>query len=62
MANATTSTVELVQLEDGYFSFNTTSTFRNQELKFKPGEEFTEKRMDGEEVQSVVTIEGKLTN
>ncbi|KAG5681925.1 hypothetical protein PVAND_011328 [Polypedilum vanderplanki] len=58
MANSTTSTVELVKLDDETYSFNTTSTFRSQELKFKLNEEFTEKRMDGAEVKSTITFEG----
>ena len=58
MANATTSTVELIKEEDDKYSFNTTSTFRSQELKFSPGVEFMEKRMDGAEVSTVVTLEG----
>lgn len=58
MANNVTSTVEMLLADDGTYSFNTISTFRTQELKFKPGEEFEEKRMDGETVKCVVTLEG----
>lgn len=58
MAGSTTSTVELVKSEDGSYSFNTISTFRTQELKFKPEEEFTEKRMDGEEVPCTIVFDG----
>lgn len=58
MAGSATSTVELVKLDDGSFSFNTISTFRTQELKFKPDEEFSEKRMDGETVPCVIKFEG----
>lgn len=58
MANSTTSTVELVKEDDENFSFNTTSTFRSQALKFKPGVEFIEKRMDGQEVPCIVTFDG----
>jgi hypothetical protein len=58
MAGNTTSTVELVKLDDDSYSFNTTSTFRSQELKFKLNEEFTEKRMDGAEVKSTIIFDG----
>lgn len=58
MAGSTTSTVELLKLDDGSYSFNTVSTFRTQELKFKPDEEFTEKRMDGEEVPTTIKFDG----
>lgn len=58
MAGSTTSTVELVKESDDTYSFNTTSTFRSQQVKFQPGVEFTEKRMDGQDVPCVITFEG----
>lgn len=58
MAGSASSTVELVKEDDDTYSFNTISTFRTQQLKFKPGVEFEEKRMDGETVPCVVTFEG----
>jgi hypothetical protein len=58
MANNVSSTVEMVKIDDETYSFNTISTFRTQELKFSPGVEFDEKRMDGETVKCVVTLEG----
>lgn len=58
MAGSVSSTVELIKEEDGTYSFNTTSTFKTSELKFKPDVEFEEKRMDGETVPCVVTLEG----
>ena len=58
MAGSTTSTVELVKEGDNDYSFNTTSTFRSQAIKFQPGVEFTEKRMDGQEIPCVITFDG----
>ena len=58
MAGSTTSTVELVKEGDNDYSFNTTSTFRSQAIKFQPGVEFTEKRMDGQEIPCVITFYG----
>jgi hypothetical protein len=58
MAGSTTSTVELVKEGDNDYSFNTTSTFRSQSIKFQPNVEFTEKRMDGQEVPCVITFDG----
>lgn len=58
MAGSTTSTVELVKEDDNNYSFNTTSTFRSQAIKFQPGVEFIEKRMDGQEVPCVITFDG----
>ncbi|CAG9804027.1 unnamed protein product [Chironomus riparius] len=57
MAGSTTSTVELVKEGDNDYSFNTTSTFRSQSIKFQPGVEFTEKRMDGQEIPCVITFD-----
>lgn len=58
MAGSTTSTVELVKEGENDYSFNTTSTFRSQAIKFQPGVEFNEKRMDGQEVSCVITLDG----
>ena len=58
MAGSATSTVELVKEGDNSYSFNTTSTFRSQAIKFQPGVEFVEKRMDGQEVPCVITFDG----
>lgn len=58
MAGAASSTVELVKEDDENYSFNTISTFRTQQLKFKPGVEFDEKRMDGETVPCLIKFEG----
>lgn len=52
-----TSTVELIKEDDGSFTLNTSSTFRNQKLNFKLGVEFTEERMDGEKIPCVITFE-----
>jgi fatty acid-binding protein 3, muscle and heart len=59
MAGSASSTVELVKLDEpDTYSFNTISTFRTQTLKFKVNEEFSEKRMDGQEVTCTITFEG----
>ncbi|CAO1405331.1 unnamed protein product [Diamesa serratosioi] len=58
MASTVTSTVQLVDEGSDLFSFNTTSTFRSQSLKFKIGEEFDEETMDGRKVKCVVTFDG----
>lgn len=52
------STVELTQDSDGIYILQTSSTFRNQKLRFKLGEEFVEERMDGESIPCVITFEG----
>lgn len=44
--------------EDGTIVFKSVSTFKTTETKFKLGEEFEEKRMDGVVCKSVVTQEG----
>lgn len=48
-ANAVTPTVELKKDGDS-FVLVTSSTFKNTELKFKPGVEFDEERPDGAKV------------
>ena len=58
MAGTVTSTVQLVDEGSDQYSFNTTSTFRSQSLKFKIGEEFDEETMDGRKVKCVVTFDG----
>lgn len=58
MANNVTSTVQLVKEGENSYSFNTSSTFKNQSLKFNLGEEFEEETMDGRKVKCVVTFEG----
>ncbi|XP_070494625.1 fatty acid-binding protein-like [Chironomus tepperi] len=58
MASSTTSTVELVKEGDNEYSFNTISSFRTQSIKFQPGVEFIENRMDGEEVPCIITFDG----
>lgn len=58
MAGSVTSTVQLVKEDDDNYSFNTVSTFRTQQLKFKPGVEFDETTMDGRTVKCVITFEG----
>lgn len=52
------STVELTQDSDGIYILQTSSTFRNQKLRFKLGEEFVEERMDGEFIPCVITFKG----
>lgn len=44
--------------DDGTFVVKTISTFKNSEIRFKLGEEFEEKRMDGVTTKTVVTQEG----
>lgn len=58
MATKASSTVEITQESDGVYTLQTSSTFRNQKLHFKLGEEFIEERMDGENVPCVITFEG----
>jgi len=58
MAGSTTSTVELVDEGNNNYSFNTVSSFRSSSVKFQPGVEFIESRMDGEEVPCIITFEG----
>lgn len=59
MASNVTSTVQLVKEEgENSYSYHTVSTFKNQILRFKLGEEFEEETMDGRKVKCVITIEG----
>uniref|UniRef100_A0A336N2B1 Fatty acid-binding protein, muscle n=1 Tax=Culicoides sonorensis TaxID=179676 RepID=A0A336N2B1_CULSO len=59
VGNSTYPTVELVKNDDGSFTLNTLSTFKNTSIKFKPGEEFDEETVDGRKVKSVCTFEGE---
>lgn len=54
----TSPTIEISVADDGTFTVKTISTFKNSELKFKLGEEFEEKRMDGITVKTTITKEG----
>lgn len=58
MANRISSTVQLVKEGENSYSFNTSSTFRNQSLKFNLNEEFLEETMDGRKIKCLVTFEG----
>lgn len=58
VGNNTFPTVELVKNEDGTFTLNTLSTFKNTTIKFTPGEEFDEETVDGRKVKSVCSFEG----
>lgn len=58
MANNTTSTVQLVKEGENSYSFNTSSTFRSQAIKFNLNEEFVEDTMDGRKVSCLITFEG----
>lgn len=58
VASTASSTVELVDEGNNTYSFNTISSFRTQSIKFQPGVEFIESRMDGEKVPCVITFEG----
>jgi len=44
--------------DDGTIVFKSISTFKNTETKFKFGEEFEEKRMDGVVCKSTITQDG----
>lgn len=57
MANTVSPVVELVKEGDEY-SFNTTSTFKSNTIKFKLGEEFDEETLDGRKVKSIITLDG----
>ncbi|GBP00689.1 Fatty acid-binding protein, muscle [Eumeta japonica] len=56
-ASAVTPTVEL-RKDGDYFVLTTSSTLKTVEIKFKPGEEFDEERLDGVKLKSVCTVEG----
>ena len=60
MAKVQTPTVE-ISTDGDQVTLKTITTFKTQEIKFKLGEEFEEKRLDGETVKSKITLEdGKL--
>jgi hypothetical protein len=50
MGNAVSPTVELTE-KDGTYTLKTTSTFKNQEIVFKLGEEVDEETADGRKVK-----------
>lgn len=54
----TSPTIEISVEADGTVVVKTQSTFKNSQIKFKIGEEFEEKRMDGNTVKTIVTKEG----
>ena len=58
VASNASSTVELVKEEGNFYSFNTISSFRTQSIRFEPGVEFIESRMDGEKVPCIITFDG----
>ncbi|XP_060553513.1 fatty acid-binding protein, liver-like [Ruditapes philippinarum] len=51
------SSYEEIKEVDGEWTLDITSTFKNAHLKFKLGEEFNEKTMDGRDVKSVFNVE-----
>ena len=57
MAKVQTPTIEISQDGDTT-TLKTITTFKTQELKFKLGEEFEEKRLDGETVKSKIVLDG----
>jgi len=52
-----TNAWEEIKQDGDTWLLNITSTFKNAHLKFKLGEEFDEKTMDGRDVKSVFNIE-----
>jgi len=57
VGNKVSPVVELTKSGDEY-SLKTQSTFKNTEIKFKLGEEFSEDTPDGRKVKSVCTLNG----
>ncbi|KAJ2943268.1 hypothetical protein O0L34_g12073 [Tuta absoluta] len=60
VASALKPTVELTKDADGFYNLVTssaTAAFEPSELKFKPGEEFDERRADGAKLKTVITID-----
>lgn len=58
MASKLTPTVRLEKEDKDYYTFHFISSFKNESIKFKPNEEFSEETMDGRKVKSLVTFEG----
>lgn len=56
-ANLVSPVVELTK-EGGEYSLSTTSTFKSQIIKFKPGVPFDEVTLDGRNVKSTITFDG----
>jgi len=56
MAESSKPTVEIKQEGDEYII--KTLAFKNSEIRFKLGQEFEEKRLDGNTVKTVITLEG----
>ncbi|XP_014220478.1 fatty acid-binding protein, muscle isoform X1 [Trichogramma pretiosum] len=62
MGAAVSPVVEVTE-NNGEYTMKTQSTFKNQEIKFKLGEEFDEETPDGRKVKSVITLDGnKMTH
>nr|AKM28436.1 fatty acid-binding protein [Aphis gossypii] len=57
MGAAVSPTVEVTE-KDGEYTMKTSSTFKNQEIKFKLGQEFDEETPDGRTVKSTITLDG----
>ena len=58
MAGTTSPTIDVSVKDDGTYVVSTTSTFKSSTIEFKLGEEFDEKRMDGNTVKTTVTRDG----
>ncbi|XP_051171492.1 fatty acid-binding protein, muscle isoform X2 [Leptopilina boulardi] len=59
---AAVSPIVEVTLDGDEYTMNTTSTFKNSEIKFKPGVEFDEETPDGRKVKTTITVDGdKMT-
>merc|ERR1739844_464663 len=57
-AATASSPVMTVTIEDGTYTFKTSTIVKSMELKFKLGEEFEESTPDGREVKAIVKQEG----
>lgn len=55
--NSAKPTLQVTE-ENGIYTMKVLSTFKNQILKFKLGEEFDEETPDGRMVKSVITFDG----
>lgn len=59
MILASSLTLELVDLGDGTFVLKQHTSFKNMDLKFKPGVEFIDEKPNGAKVKTIMTFESE---
>lgn len=52
-------TIELIELPDGYYELKQETTIMSNNLKFKPGEEFIDRRPMAGDKKAVIVFDGE---